>query len=81
MKYTGTLSVTDHQVGDTIYIIENDVPVADTVSRTKNYVDENNIEVVTYQLMGYGAKWFSSNELFASKDAIKTYFESLTDAL
>lgn len=81
MKYTGTLSVTTHQVGDTVYIIENDAPVADTVSKTKNYVNEDDVEVITYQLTSYGAKWFPSGELFATKDAIKTHFESLTDGL
>lgn len=81
MKYTGTLSVTDHQVGATVYIIENDVPVEETVTRTKNVVDENNIETIYYQLAGYGSKWFPEAEVFGSKSDLKDYFESLTDGL
>lgn len=81
MKYTGTLSVTPHQVGDTVYIIENDVPVEETVSKTKSVVNVDDEETITYQLTGQGGKWFQESELFASKSAIKTYFENLADAL
>lgn len=81
MKYTGTLSVTTHQVGDTVYIIENDVPVAAVVSKTKSLVDADDNESVQYQLTGYGAKWFYESELFETKEAIKTYFEDKTDDL
>ncbi|MBK9333845.1 MAG: hypothetical protein IPM96_15920 [Ignavibacteria bacterium] len=81
MKYTGTLTVTDHQVGDTVFLIENDVPVSDTVVRTKNVVDSEDNETVFYQLAGFAYKWFPAAEIFATAGDIKTYFEDLADGL
>lgn len=81
MKYTGTLSVTDHQVGATVYIIENDVPAEVTVTRSRNMVDADENEVIHYQLSGYDSKWFPEAEVFASKSDIKDHFEALADAL
>lgn len=81
MKYTGVLSVTDFQVGDTVYIIENDVPVETIVTETESFVDEDENESVKYRLAGYEQKLFPSAEVFADKSSIKTYFEDATDGL
>lgn len=81
MKYTGTLSVTTHQVGATVYIIENDAPVSDTVTRSRSIVDADDNEAIYYQLESYGSRWFPEAEVFASTDDIKDYFESLVDGL
>lgn len=81
MKYTGTLSVTDHQVGATVYIIENDTPVEQIITKSRNVVDVDNNEVISYQLSGFGARWFPEDEVFGSKSDLKDYFDSLTDGL
>lgn len=85
MKYTGTLTVTTHQVGATVFFIENDLPASAAVVRTQNYVYKNasnaTVEEIKYQLEGYGEKWFPGAELFASAAAMKTFFENATDGL
>lgn len=85
MKYSGTLTVTTFQVGDTVYILENDVPVETVVTETENYVylndEEDEVEEIRYRLAGYELKQFPASEVFATGDALKTDFETLVDGL
>lgn len=85
MKYTGTLTVTTHQVGATVYFIEEDLPQEATVVETQNtvYKDANDatVEVIEYKLSGKGNKWYPASEIYASVAAMKTAFGTLADAL
>ena len=85
MKYEGTLTVTPFQVGDTVFILENDVPVETVVVETENHVYLNDaeaeVEEIRYKLAGYELKQFPASEVFASAAALKTDFESMVDGL
>jgi len=85
MKYADKLTVTDFQIGDTVYILENDVPVETVVVETENRLYKNDadeeVEKIYYRLSGYEHKLFPSAECFPTAADLKTDFESLVDGL
>lgn len=86
MAVTGQPEATTHQVGGTVYYIENNVPVKGEVSGTISNVTDTNSDntaevVITYELVGKGTTPYNSSRLYASGSALKTAFGSLVDAL
>lgn len=86
MPVSNKPSVTTFQVGQTVYFIENNIPRTDTVKESVSTVtdvnnDNTGEQVDLYKLTNQGNKIFESSELFSSKSAIKTDFDSDVDAL
>ncbi len=77
MKYSGSSIVTTHQVGATVYIIENDVPNEVTVSSTESVKKGAGSVSVFYRFEEFPNKKFAASEVFASESALKTYFDAL----
>ena len=77
MKYSGSSIVTTHQVGATVYIIENDVPNEVTVESTESKKIGAGSVSVYYRFVEFPNKKFPSSEVFASEAALKTYFDGL----
>lgn len=85
MKYSGTLSVTPHQVGAEVYVLINNRPAKVTVKATESNVykdaDNNTVEDILYSFTEFPNSQYPSAEVFASSGDIKTEFENDVDDL
>ena len=80
MKYEGPSIVSTHQVGATVYIIENDVPVEVTVQYTETEKTGDGAVATYYFMQGYN-KRFAESEVYETVGDMKTAFDDLADAL
>lgn len=77
MKYSGSSIVTTYQVGDSVAVIENDVPRLATITSTESVkVGAGSVEVFYYTAEFPGRR-FAAAEVFADATAAKSYFSSL----
>jgi len=79
-------TATDLQVGTTVYFIQNNAPVVDTISRIKSTLEDSNADASAeqtgiYYLTNQGSRLFSAAELFTSASDLKEAFEDAVDAV
>lgn len=86
MPITNQPQPSTYQVGDTVYLLENSIPISAIITNTLTTVtdiDSNGTAEVStlYQLEDRGSQLFPESKLYDTKSHFKTAINALIDAL